>query len=86
MSTLNQVGATVSHSEQDVSNLNAKPSRSSTEEHQEYLYQGCTKFVVTIWAATWQNQQSDCVPSEDSDQPGHPPSLIRVFTVRLMGS
>ena len=21
-----------------------------------------------------------CVPSEDSDQPGHPPSLIRVFT------
>ena len=25
-----------------------------------------------IWAATWQNQQSDCVPNEDSDQPGHP--------------
>ena len=24
--------------------------------------------------------------SEDSDQPGHPPSLIRVFTVRFMGS
>ena len=24
-----------------------------------------------------------CAPSEDSDQPGHPPSLIRVFTVRL---
>ena len=22
-----------------------------------------------------------CAPSEDSDQPGHPPSLIRVFTV-----
>ena len=28
------------------------------------------------WAATWQNQQSGCAPSEDSDQPGHPPSLI----------
>ena len=27
-----------------------------------------------------------CAPSEDSDQPGHPPSLIRVFAVRLMGS
>ena len=27
-----------------------------------------------------------CAPSEDSDQPGHPPSLIRVFPVRLMGS
>ena len=26
------------------------------------------------------------VPSEDSDHPGHPPSLIRVFAVRSMGS
>ena len=24
-----------------------------------------------------------CAPSEDSDQPGHPPSLIRVFVVRM---
>ena len=24
-----------------------------------------------IRATTWQNQQSNCVPSEDSDQPGH---------------
>ena len=24
-----------------------------------------------------------CAHSKDSDQPGHPPSLIRVFTVRL---
>ena len=42
---------------------------------------------------------NDCAPSEDSDQPGHPPSLIedsdqpghpssliKVFAVRLMGS
>ena len=36
-----------------------------------------------IWAATWQNQQNECAPSEDSDQPVHPPSLIRVFTVRM---
>ena len=38
------------------------------------------------WVATWQNrqnQQSDCVPSEDSDQPRHPPSMIRVFAVRM---
>ena len=27
-----------------------------------------------------------CAPSEDSDQPGHPPSLIRVFAVCSMGS
>ena len=39
-----------------------------------------------IWAKTWQNQQSDCTPSKDSDQPGHPPSLIRVFAVHLMDS
>ena len=24
-----------------------------------------------------------CVPSEDSDQPGHPPKLIRVFALRV---
>ena len=24
-----------------------------------------------------------CGPSEDSDQPGHPPSLIRAFVVRM---
>ena len=29
---------------------------------------------------------NDCAPSEDSAQPGHPPSLIRVFAVRLMSS
>ena len=34
-----------------------------------------------IWAASWQNQQSDCAPSEDSDQPEHLPSLVRVFSV-----
>ena len=24
-----------------------------------------------------------CAPSKDSDHPGHPPSLIRVFAVRM---
>ena len=24
-----------------------------------------------------------CVPSEDSDQPGHPPNLIRAFAVGM---
>ena len=41
---------------------------------------------LTNWAASWQNQQNDCAPSEDSDQPGHQPSLIRVFAVCSMGS
>ena len=39
-----------------------------------------------IWAMTWQNQQNGCAPSEDSDQPGHPPSRITVFAVSSMGS
>ena len=33
----------------------------------------------TIWAASWQNQQSGYAPNEDLDQPGHPPSLLRAF-------
>ena len=37
--------------------------------------------VFVIWAATWQNQKNECAPSEDSDQPGHPPSLTRFFAV-----
>ena len=41
------------------------------------------KTTFIKWAASWQNQQSECAPSEDSDQPGHLPSLIRVFTVRM---
>ena len=40
-------------------------------------------FIYSKWAATWQNQQSECAHSEDSDQPGHPPSQIRVFAVRM---
>ena len=38
------------------------------------------------WATTWQNQQNECAPSEDSYQPKHPPRLIRVFAVRSMDS
>ena len=39
-----------------------------------------------FWAPTWLHQQNECVPSEDSDQPGHLPSPIRVFAVHSMGS
>ena len=34
----------------------------------------------------WDSKKMACVPSEDSDQPGHAPSLIRVFSVCWMGS
>ena len=44
------------------------------------------RIETIIWAMTWQNQQNECAPSEDSDQPGQLPSLIRVFGVCSMGS
>ena len=49
----------------------------------ETLKQPACLIIVHIWATSWQNQQNECAPSEDSDQPGHPPSLIRVFAVRM---
>ena len=50
-----------------------------------YLFEHHSNVVqsVQIWAASWQNRQCGCAPSEDSDKPGHPPSLIRVFAVRM---
>ena len=50
----------------------------------EWEIRPCFYFSSKItWAATWQNQQNDYAPSKDSNQPGHPPSLIRVFAVRM---
>ena len=40
-------------------------------------------YIFLKWTASWQNQQNDCVPSEDSDQPENPPSLIRVFAIHM---
>ena len=48
-----------------------------------------TDFHVTrlvYWPPHDKTNRMTCAPSEDSDQPGHPPSLIRVFAVRSMGS
>ena len=46
------------------------------------LWQVCSEKLWN-WAASWQNQQNECAPSEDSDQPGHLPSLISGFAVRM---
>ena len=42
--------------------------------------------ISTVQPAHDKTNKMVCAPSEDSDQPGHPPSLIRVFAVRSMGS
>ena len=39
------------------------------------------KFYVDLTKK--KTQQNECAPSEHSDQPGRPPSLIRVFAVRM---
>ena len=39
--------------------------------------------VNKLWAAAWQNNKMTGAPSEDSDQPEHPPSLTRIFAVRM---
>ena len=49
----------------------------------QYLFSSWCHKTAMIWATTWQSQQNGCAPSEDSDQPGRPPSLIRVFAVRM---
>ena len=50
-----------------------------TGRRERVFHTKTTKF----WAVSWQHQQRGCAPSEDSDQPGHPPSLIRVFAVHM---
>ena len=42
--------------------------------------------VITFEAARDKTNKMTCGPSKDSDQPGHLPSLIRVFAVHLIGS
>ena len=43
-------------------------------------------FVIMVFPAHDKTNKMACAPSKDSDLPGHPPSLIRVFALRSMGS
>ena len=56
--------------------ISAEDDELAVEMHEPYTY-----LYVSIWAASWQNQQNGCASSEDSDQPGLLPSLIRVFAM-----
>ena len=44
------------------------------------------KYMNGILASLDKTNKTSCAPSKDSDQPGHPPSLIRVFAVHSIGS
>ena len=39
--------------------------------------------MVYVYEQPHDKNKMACVPSEDSNQPGHLPSLIRVFTVHM---
>ena len=41
----------------------------------------CTRNMTKYVSHSMTKPAKWCAPSEDSDQPGHPPSLIRVFAV-----
>ena len=42
--------------------------------------------ILYVMSHDMTNQQNEYAPSEDSDQPEHPSSLIRVFAVHSIGS
>ena len=42
-----------------------------------------TKTILLYQPPRDKTNKMACAPSEDSDQPGHPPSLIRVFALRM---
>ena len=48
-----------------------------------FVHQFCNKIIELPHDKT---NKMICAPSEDSDQPGHSPSLIRVFAVCSVGS
>ena len=52
------------------------------EYQNRYIMHDQYQVIMIKGADTRENQQSGCAPSSDSDQPGHPPSLIRFFAVR----
>ena len=46
-------------------------------------YFTCSRLLIHEPRHEKKQKQNECAPSEDTDQPGHPPSLIRVFAVRI---
>ena len=59
-----------------------KIAKSKTTGHKHGPGIRGVQLAKDTWTATWQNQQNESAPSEDSDQPGHPPSLIRLLALR----
>ena len=75
-----------------VTSLSLKTSLFMTDLFQNNVTETATKLlpIIRVCMQTTFEPEHDkpnkiiCAPSEDSDQPGHPPSLTRVFAVRSM--
>ena len=52
---------------------------------QEFVYR-TAKIIIIIESPHDKTNKIACAPSEDTYQPGHPLSLIKVFSVRSVGS
>ena len=63
-----------------------KPVFAICEQQRHRSAYASAQRICYVVALKFQQKAYECAPSEDSDQPGHPPSLIRVFAVRSMGS
>ena len=55
----------------------------SVDDVRQRTTEAYLSYKLTKWAFGSGELKMTCAPSEDSDQPGHPPSLIRVFAVRM---
>ena len=67
------------------------PSHLIREAYLRTMFNSCRPKITILFqiqhtSRSMTKPKNECAPSEDTDQPGHPPSLIRVFAVRLMGS
>ena len=84
----------VIHTKPNDTNFEEKPSLAKTA-HQWFSAAGLPRTMVCFiceagieWSAKFEpphgkTNKFECVPSKDSDQPGHQPSLIRVFPVHM---
>ena len=62
-------------------NIKIIPKFACTDMIADNLYH--LSFPVPFEPTRDKTNKMACAASEDSDQPGHPPSLIRVFAVRM---
>ena len=59
---------------------------STKDKGKRFDFEAFYRHVISNEPHRDKTNEMACAPNEDSDQPGNPPSLIRVFAVRLMGS